>query len=148
MNGEWVLNETAARAVWALAIIAGGLAAYWLYNRILFARAERANAISQKDDSGHLVPGAKPGTPAILYFTTPDCVPCRTVQKPALQKVKERLGDQLQVIEVNALEQPEMAGRWGVLSVPTTFILDEGGKLKHINHGVTRAEKLIEQLNP
>lgn len=142
MNPAIFNPDLLQRAGWAVAIIAGGLALYWLLNRYILVRAER----SQASQDGQ-VPGAKPGTPAILYFTTPDCAPCRTVQRPALRALQERLGEQsLQVIEVNVQEQPDLASRWGVLSVPTTFIIGADGRLKHVNHGVTRAERLLEQI--
>jgi thioredoxin 1 len=86
------------------------------------------------------------GRPALLYFTTPDCAPCRTVQRPAVLKIKQTLGEGLEVVEINAQDQPEMARAWGVLSVPTTFILDRSGKPLHVNHGVTSVEKLMRQL--
>jgi thiol-disulfide isomerase/thioredoxin len=88
-----------------------------------------------------------PGTPAILFFTMPGCVPCKTFQHPAILRVKNSLGSQLQVIEINVEEQPDLAEKWGVLSVPTTFILNSQGKPCHVNHGATTAEKLIEQLS-
>jgi protein-disulfide isomerase-like protein with CxxC motif len=39
-----------------------------------------------------------------------------------------------------------LANEWGVMSVPTTFILDKDGRPRQINHGVARAEKLLAQL--
>jgi thiol-disulfide isomerase/thioredoxin len=131
---------TSTRALWALAIISTGLLLYWLLNRFILFRAEK-KGLALPDN----LPGARPGVPAILYFTSPDCVPCKTVQRPALQKIQARLGDQLQVIEVDTYENPDLAVRWGVLSVPTTFIINRQGKLLFVNHGATRAEKLLEQ---
>jgi thiol-disulfide isomerase/thioredoxin len=130
-------NEILTRLFLAIALILGGLAAYWLANRMILLRARRAQPN---------LPAFRPGTAAILYFTTPECVACKTVQRPALQRLAEKMGSQLRVIEVNAQEQPDMASQWGVLSVPTTFILDPKGQPRHVNHGVTRAEKLQEQL--
>lgn len=86
------------------------------------------------------------GQPAILYFTTPGCVPCKTVQRPALAQIQELWGDDLQIITIDALDRPAMADRWGVLSVPTTFIIDGHGRPRCVNHGVTRAKTLIRQL--
>jgi thiol-disulfide isomerase/thioredoxin len=57
----------------------------------------------------------RPGIPAILYFTTPSCQPCRTLQRPALAKLKERLGDRQQILTVDATERPDLANS-GVLS--------------------------------
>jgi thiol-disulfide isomerase/thioredoxin len=129
------------RALWALAIIAGGLAMYWLVNRWVLFRAQNNSAANGTES---LLP--HDGTPTILYFTTPGCTACKAVQRPALQRIQERLGEHLQIIEVNAEEQPDLAGRWGVLSVPTTFIIDAAGQVRHVNHGVARVEKLLHQL--
>lgn len=130
-------NEILTRLLMALAIAAAGVALYFLANRMLLRRAQ-----STRID----LPGYQPGVLAVLYFTTPECMPCKTVQRPALKRVKDALGDRLNIIEVNAQERPDLASQWGVLSVPTTFIIDPAGKTRHINHGVTRAEKLLQQV--
>jgi len=54
--------------------------------------------------------------------------------------------DTIQVIEVDASVQPELANYWGVLSVPTTFIIDSRGRPRRVNHGVASAEKLLNQI--
>ena len=82
----------------------------------------------------------------ILYFTTPDCVACRSAQKPALQQLKDTLGNRLDVVEINAYEKPELAHEWGVMGVPTTFILNEEGTAKEVNFGVAPFHKLMEQI--
>jgi thiol-disulfide isomerase/thioredoxin len=89
-----------------------------------------------------------PGLPAVLFFTTPDCVTCKAAQRPALRAVQERLQGMLQVIEVDALDSPRLAREWSVLSVPTTYILDREGRPTQVNHGFASAEKLMAQLRP
>ncbi len=86
------------------------------------------------------------GVLGILYFTTPTCMPCKTVQRPAIETVKGQLGTRLQVIEVDATQQTELADSWGVLSVPTTVIIDAHGKPRKVNRGVTTADQLLRQL--
>jgi thioredoxin 1 len=88
-----------------------------------------------------------PGKPAILYFTSPDCLPCRTVQEPELNKISERYTDKLQIIKIDVLEHPQLADAWGVLSVPTTFIIDPDGRPRGVNHGVVREAKLLNQID-
>jgi thiol-disulfide isomerase/thioredoxin len=89
----------------------------------------------------------RPGIPAIVYFTTPMCAPCKTQQRPALARLLAELGDHsVQVIEVDALAQPDVADRWGVLSVPTTFVLDPQGRPAQVNYGVAGTDKLRQQL--
>jgi thiol-disulfide isomerase/thioredoxin len=125
-----------------LVVLTGlALLAYQMFKRW---EVRRAGRVAQSDP---LLAEMQPGVPAILYFTTPTCAPCRTQQRPALHDLLSELGSSaVQVIEVNALEQPDAADRWGVLSVPTTFILDAQGQPRQINHGVANAQKLKLQL--
>jgi thiol-disulfide isomerase/thioredoxin len=130
-------SEILLRFTFAIGIIALGLGIYWLVNRYLLSRA--GNNIN------HLL-NPLPNKPVIVYFTTPDCVPCKTIQRPALDKLASILGDQLHVLEIDATERPDLAKTWGVMSVPTTFLLNARGEARYVNNGVARAEKLMEQL--
>lgn len=126
-------------------LIALGVAGLLAVAYVVFRRWEvwRAARIARSDP---LLAALRPGVPAILYFTTPTCAPCRTQQRPALARLAADLGDAVQIIEVNAFEQANTAARWGVLSVPTTFILDDQGRPRQINHGVAGVDVLKRQL--
>jgi thioredoxin 1 len=132
-----VLSDLLVRAFWALLIAGLLVAAYWAANWLIVTRA-RSKRLGLED--------IRPGIPAILYFTTPTCVPCKTIQRPALARLQERMSDSIQVIEVDAAAHPDLADYWGVLSVPTTFIIDARGRPRRVNHGVTSAEKLHRQI--
>ena len=121
----------------AVVIIGLGAFAYWLVNQRLLIRA-RNNAFSLFN--------TLPNKPVLVYFTTPDCVPCKTIQRPVINRVSHVLGEQLEVIEIDATERPDLAKAWGVMSVPTTFVLDTRGEARFVNNGVARAEKLLEQI--
>src|SRR2546425_1120378 len=86
------------------------------------------------------------GRPLVLAFSTPDCVPCKTIQKPALEELQRRYRDRVVVREVDALAQPALAGRFGILTVPTTVVVGEEGAIVAINHGAVEWEKLALQL--
>jgi|SRR5271157_1252605 len=129
--------DVLTRAALALAIILSGFGIYLFYNWTLKLRTRNLLAALAPIHSGAFV---------LVYFTTPTCVPCKTVQRPAIQRLSQMLGNDLHVVEVDATEHPELASRWGVMSVPTTFLFDPRGQLRHINHGVARAEKLFMQL--
>ena len=132
MNADILLRFGAA-----LGIIGLGAFIYWYVNQRLLLRAQN-NALSLFT--------APPDKPVIVYFTTPDCGPCKTVQRPALNQVSNVLGERVQVIEIDATERPELAKQWGVMSVPTTFLLNAQGEARYVNNGVTRMEKLMEQV--
>lgn len=125
------------RFVLALGIIILGVGGYWLLNQRLLSRAG-TNLNSLLDPL--------PNKPTIVYFTTPDCAPCKTVQRPALEKLTHLLGEKLHVVEIDATEYPDVAKTWGVMSVPTTFLLNSRGEARYVNNGVARVEKLMEQI--
>jgi thiol-disulfide isomerase/thioredoxin len=130
-------SEILLRLVIAAGIIFLGVSVYWLLNQRLLARA--GNQVRS-------LLNPLPNKPTIVYFTTPDCAPCKTIQRPALDKVSNLFGDGLQVVEIDATERPDLAKTWGVMSVPTTFLLDSHGEARYVNNGVARVEKLMEQI--
>jgi thiol-disulfide isomerase/thioredoxin len=132
MNSEILL-----RSLLAIGIIVVGIGAYWLANQRLLARA-RTNVFSLFNTF--------PNKPVLVYFTTPTCAPCKTVQRPAIDKIVKLLGGKLHVVEIDATQRPDLAKTWGVMSVPTTFLLDSRGEARYVNNGVARAEKLMEQI--
>jgi len=84
--------------------------------------------------------------PLVLAFSTPDCVPCKTIQKPALEELQRRYQDRVNIREVDALTQPELAGRFGILTVPSTVVVGATGVVLAINHGAADWEKLAQFL--
>jgi thioredoxin-like negative regulator of GroEL len=135
------MSDILMRLLEALALVAGGWLVFRLASAAVLARASQAAPQTQADTL------IQPGRPAVLYFTTPDCVTCKVFQRPQLRRLENMLGDRVQVVEVDAQARPELAGRWGVLSVPTTFVLDANGKPLHVNHGGVDAEKLAKQID-
>lgn len=81
------------------------------------------------------------GRPHVLYFTTPTCAVCRTHQEPALRRLEG-----IEVRKVDAIENPELAKRYHVYTVPTTVVLGSDGVPVAVNYGYAPAEKLRRQL--
>lgn len=129
--------EIVTRLVLASGVIILGAGIFFLANQAILARARGNNS----------QPFFADGKPVLLYFTTPTCAPCKTIQRPAIRRVQEMLGERVKIIEIDATKDPKMASTWGVLSVPTTFIIDRKGQPRHVNHGVATVEKLQRQLN-
>lgn len=128
------------RLLIALALIAVSFGAYAVGTRWQVSRVARKTG-------SPLLDGLKAGVPAIIYFWSETCPPCKTVQLPALKQLEAELGPQgIQIVLVNALEQPDVADAWGVLGLPTTFVVDGSGQPRRVNHGVTRAPQLRQQI--
>jgi thioredoxin 1 len=83
--------------------------------------------------------------PAVVYFWTETCGQCRTMQTPALNRLTETMAA-VRMVSVNAVQQPALADRFGVMTVPTTVVIDEAGHLRAINHGYADERTLRAQL--
>lgn len=131
-------NDFLNRILLTLIIIASAAALYLLSNRFLLRRA--------RSQATELIPALK-NCPVLLYFSSPACAPCQTVQRPAIQRLSELTGERLNIVEIDTTEKPELASQWGVLSVPTTYLIDAQGQPRYVNHGVMPLEKLLQQLS-
>jgi thioredoxin-like negative regulator of GroEL len=109
------------------------------------SRLRRTRAIPG-DEIWQVLGTTPDGRPAVVAFSTPSCAACHTAQRPALAQLESRAEGAVRVIEVDAAERPEVARKLGVLTVPTTAILDTGGRLTAINNGFATSDRLAEQI--
>ena len=127
-----------------LIIIALSLIGVALYQVSRWWIVYRTRQLNQTDDP--ILRQIKRNATAIVYFTADFCTACHYQQKPALARLHEQWGDKLQVIEVDAEAQPELAKQWGVMSLPTTFVVSPDGTTQTVNYGVTQTAQLNLQV--
>jgi thioredoxin 1 len=64
-------------------------------------------------------------TPVVVDFWAPWCGPCRAIH-PILEQLEEQTGSSVQFAKINIDENPDVATRYGVLSIPTVMLFEAG----------------------
>ena len=127
--------ERLAITLFVLIIAAIGM---WLIRRRKIRRAQ--DAIHRS--------GISSGIPTIVYFWSAGCRQCRNAQRPVLERIVEEYGEgNLKLITYNVDESFDIAKAWGVMTLPTTFIVDQSGEILYANNGLATDRALRRQLN-
>ena len=74
----------------------------------------------------------------------PWCGPCKMLT-PILEKVKEDVGDSAVISKVNVDENPQLASKFGVRSIPTILIF-KNGEIKETLVGLKQQAELTSLL--
>ncbi|BBY01646.1 thioredoxin family protein [Mycobacterium seoulense] len=125
-----------------IAALGAASAAGVLVNRRSGALRETAPGLPQ--DTADL--GLSEVGPTVVHFTAAWCGPCASVRR-VVEQVCTDLPD-VAHLELDIDAHPAAAKRLSVLSLPTTFIFDAGGRQRYRSAGVPKAAELRQALQP
>ena len=86
----------------------------------------------------------QPPKPVLVDFYAEWCGPCQ-IMKPRILDVMERMGDDIQVIQIDVDKEKELAARFRIASVPTLIIF-KNGKQQWRQSGIISAHALMKLL--
>ncbi len=81
----------------------------------------------------------------LVDFWAPWCGPCR-MQTPILERLAARLGDRARIAKVNVDEEPQLAMRFNIRSIPTLLLFKNGQVVQQLIglQSEARLQQLLE----
>jgi len=104
-----------------------------IYMEVTFTDANFDTEVTQSD------------MPVLVDFWAVWCGPCQ-MQGPILEDVAKTMEGKVKVGKVNVDENPQVAGKYGIMSIPTLMIFQKGAVVKQFV-GVQSKEILVGELN-
>jgi len=88
----------------------------------------------------------KSEVPVLVDFWAPWCGPCRMIA-PHVDAIAVELAGKLKVVKLNTDEASEIAGRYGIMSIPTLMVF-KGGQVVEQMVGAQQKANIVAKITP
>ena len=102
-------------------------------------------ATKKTDSSSFQSDVLEAGKPVVVDFWAEWCGPCTAIA-PILTELAEELGDQVQIAKLNVDDNPDIAMRFNVMSIPTLLVFNGGDVQKRLV-GAKGKGQLLQELD-
>ena len=102
-------------------------------------------AVGKTSDAGFEADVLKSSEPVVVDFWAEWCGPCRMIA-PALEEISGALGDKVKIVKLNVDENPAIAAKYGIMSIPT-LLLFKNGEIADRQVGAAPKQKLHQWIS-
>jgi thioredoxin 1 len=102
-------------------------------------------AVGKVSDATFETEVLKASGPVVVDFWAEWCGPCRMIA-PALDEIQNALGEKVKIVKLNVDENPGVASKYGIMSIPTLMIF-KNGELASRQVGAAPKAKLEQWIN-
>ncbi len=84
--------------------------------------------------------------PVLVDFWAEWCGPCKAIA-PILEEIADEQGDRVRIAKLNVDDNPDIARRFDVMSIPTLILFKEGSPEARVV-GAKGKGQLVEEISP
>ncbi len=102
-------------------------------------------AVGKTSDATFEADVLKSSEPVVVDFWAEWCGPCRMIA-PALDEISGQVGDKVKIVKLNVDENPQIAAKYGIMSIPT-LLMFKNGEISSRQVGAAPKQKLHQWIS-